>query len=251
MIEKLPYRVNIKSIQNDLNEIKKIPITLQGKEYGYSNFGGWSILSRTGKCCDGWEVGIEQCENKWYKYFLAKHLKISHPFEHINPTPAYIGEIKKIIETLDVDGFYPRRARITMIKAHTCSIVHIDNAWPGDNLNKNYMCRVHIPIITDKKCTHWTETGEHHMAADGSVYILSVNNQHQIRNNSDIDRYHLIMDVYDTRGISKSMMFEDTIQKLEISSQNFRQKINETQLTIIHQVIFELGRVIYKFFIKL
>lgn len=247
MIEKLPYNVDIELIQKDLDEIKKIPITWQGKDYGYSNFGGWSVLSRTGKCHDGWEVGIEQCENKWYKYHLAKHLKISHPFEHINPTPACIGEIKKIIETLAIDGFYPRRARITMIKAHTCSIVHIDNAWPGDNLNKNYMCRVHVPIITDKRCTHWTEVKEYHMPADGSVYILPVNNRHQIRNNSDIDRYHLIMDVYDTKGISTTMKFEDTIQKLEASSQKFRQKINKTKLTFIHQIIFEIGKIIYKF----
>lgn len=251
MIEKLPFSVDINALQKDLVEVRKIPITLQGKEYGYSNFGGWSVLSRTGTCDDGWEVGIEQCENKSYKYFLAKHLKISHPFEHINPTPACIGEIKKIIDILDTHGFYPRRARITMIKAHTFSIVHIDNAWPGDNLNGNYMCRVHVPIITDKKCTHWTEQGEFHMPADGSVYMLPVNNRHQIRNDSDIDRFHLIMDVYDTKGISKTMKFQDSIEKLKRSSQEFRDKINKTNLTIAHRVIFNLGKSFYKLFSKL
>lgn len=250
MIEKLPYSVDIKSIQKDLEEIKKIPITWQGKEYGYTNFGGWSVLSRTSTCDDGWEVGIEQCENKSYKYQLAKHLKISHPFEHINETPACIGEIKKIINTLNSDGFYPRRARITLLKANTCSIVHIDNAWPDDNLNQNYMCRVHVPIITNKKCIHWTESGEFHMPADGSVYMLPVNNLHQIRNDSNEDRYHLIIDVYDTKGISKTMKFNDDIEKLESSSKKFREKINKANLTIIHKLIFEFGKRIYKIISK-
>jgi len=251
MIEKLPYSIDVESMRKDLDKIKNIPITFQGKEYGYNNFGGWSVLSRTGRCEDGWEVGIDKCENKWYKYFLAKYLEISHPFEHVNPTPACIGEIKKIISVLDEQGFYPRRARITMIKAQTCSITHRDYPWSSDNLDDGYMCRVHVPIITNEKCTHWAERKEYHMPADGSVYILPVNNQHQIRNNSNIDRYHLIVDVYDTRGISKTMKFNDTIQKLETSAQDYRKEIDKTTVTVFHQLLFEFGKLRYKFASKL
>lgn len=249
MFEILPFKFDIELLRKNLEEIKKIPITWQAKEFGYSNFGGWSVLSRTGKCNDGWEVGIEQCENKPYKFHLAKYLKISHPFEHANKTPACIGEVEKIIDTLRDFGFYPRRARITVIKANTSSIIHSDNPW--DDLNENYCCRVHVPIITNKKCTHWTEHGEFHMPADGSVYILPVNNLHQIRNNSNIDRYHLIMDVYDTQKISNSMIFFDDIEKIKKSAESFREKIETTNLTIFHNLFFYFGKLIYKLLSKL
>lgn len=245
MIEKLPFVFNINLLKQDLEQIKKIPITWQAKEFGYSNFGGWSVLSKDGSCNDGWEVGIEQCEGKFYKYQLAKYLKISHPFEHNKKTPACIGEIEKVIDTFICNGFYPRRARITLIKSNTSSIVHIDNPW--DDLIENYSCRVHIPIITNKKCTHWTEKGEYHMPANGSSYILPVNNFHQVKNDSNEDRYHLIMDVYDTCGISKTMQFLDKIEKLENSSREFRQKIDEVNLTIFHKIIFKMGKEFYKF----
>ena len=244
MIETLPFKVDIDLIKKDLQEIVKNPITLQGEEYGYSNFGGWSVLSREGTCEDGWEVGIEACDNEWYGYHLAKHLKVSHPFEHKNKTKACIGEIEKIIETLDAHGFYPRRARITMIKANTSSIVHIDDSW--DDLTDNYACRVHVPILTNKKCTHWTEKGEFHMKADGSVYMLPVNIKHQIRNNSDQDRYHLIMDVFDTQGISKDLKFKDDVRIMEDSAKYFRYRVDNAKLTSIHKIIFNFMKSLYK-----
>lgn len=248
MFEILQFKVNVDLIKDDLEKIKTLPITWQAKEYGYSNFGGWSVLSRTGDYKDGWEVGIEQCENKPYKYHLAKYLNISHPFEHNKKTIACIGEIDNIINILEENGFYPRRARIALIKANTHSIVHVDNPW--DNLVDNYSCRIHVPIITNEKCIHWTEHGRFHMKADGSVYILSVNNLHQIQNDWDKDRYHLIIDAYDTRGISTTLKFNDNITKLKDSAKKFRDKIDNTNLTSFHKLIFYFGKMVYKFLIK-
>lgn len=248
MFEILPFKVDINLIKDDLEKIKTLPITWQGKDYGYNNFGGWSVLSRTGDHRDGWEVGIEQCENKPYKYHLAKYLKISHPFEHDKKTPACIGEINKIIDILEQNGFYPRRARVTLIKANTHSIVHIDNPW--DKLIDNYSCRIHIPILTNEKCIHWTEYGKFHMKADGSVYILAVNNLHQIQNDWDKDRYHLIVDAYDTQGISSTLKFKDDIEVLKRSSKNFRNNINSVNLTPFHKLFFYFGKVVYKFLMK-
>jgi hypothetical protein len=183
------------------------------------------------------------------KYFSQDYVRR----KVLRQTDEEIIEQDKLIdkEILDEQGFYPRRARITMIKAQTCSITHRDYPWSSDNLDDGYMCRVHVPIITNEKCTHWAERKEYHMPADGSVYILPVNNQHQIRNNSNIDRYHLIVDVYDTRGISKTMKFHDTIQKLETSAQDYRKEIDKTTVTVFHQLLFEFGKLRYKFASKL
>lgn len=241
MIEKLPFQVNIEALQSDFEKIKKFPITWQGKDFGYMNFGGWSVLSRDGTCEDGWEAAaalFNYCDNKPYKYHLAQYLKISHPFEHVNKTPACFGEIERLIDFLDSQGFYPRRARISIIKANDASSVHRDAPWPEDNLIDNYICRIHVPIITNKKCVHWTEQKTTHMPADGSVYMMSVNNLHQAQNNSNEDRYHLIMDAYDTKGFTKTMKFTDDINKLKITSQQFRETMNQTKLNLFHKVVF-------------
>ena len=241
MIEKLPFNVDIEKLKNNLEDIKKIPVTWQAKEFGYKNFGGWSVLSRSGACDDGWETAnalFQYSNNKPYKYHLAHYLKVSHPFEHINKTPACFGEIERIIDLLEEHGFFPRRARISLLAANTSSFVHSDAPWPEDNLIGNYICRIHVPIVTNNKCIHWTENGEFHMPADGSVYMLPVNNLHQIRNTSNEDRYHLIMDAYDTKGFTQTMKFDDAIEKLEKSAKQYRDRMDGTNFNFLHRSVF-------------
>lgn len=240
MIEKLPFTININAIRNDLKEIQKFPITWQAKEFGYNNFGGWSVLSRTGSCEDGWEVGVESCEGKNFNWTLAKYLNISHPFEHSKKTPACIGEIDRIISFLEENGFYPRRARVTVLKANSSSIIHSDA--PPDV----YMCRIHVPIITNSKCIHWSEGQDHHMPADGSIYMLPVNVVHQIRNDSDEDRYHLIMDAYDTKKFTSTMRYSENIRHLKYLARLYRESIDNARLTIFHKAIYFIGKEIYK-----
>ena len=52
------------------------------------------------------------------------------------------------------------------------------------------------------------------MPADGSVYMLWVNCMHQIRNDSDEDRYHIICDAYDTQGITENFRYKQNINRL-------------------------------------
>jgi len=240
MIEKLPFKVDINAMRDALHIIKQMPITMQAKEFGYNNFGGWSVLSREGTCEDGWQVGEENCEGKEYNWTLAKYLNLSHAFEHANKTPACIGEIDRIITLLEENRFYPRRARVTVLKANSSSIVHADA--PSDV----YMCRIHIPLITNPKCIHWTENGESHMPADGSVYMLPVNVLHQIRNDSDEDRYHLIMDAYDTRKFTRTMRYSGSMKSIEYLARLHRDGIDNAKLTIVHKLIYYIGKQIYK-----
>ena len=62
IVEVLPIKANIEAINRELYRIKKLhdPVW-QGSEFGYNNFGGWSIQSRTGDYKEGWEMGIEKC----------------------------------------------------------------------------------------------------------------------------------------------------------------------------------------------
>ena len=69
------------------------------------------------------------------------------------------------------------------------------------------------------------------MPADGSAYIVWVNLWHQIRNDSDEPRYHMIMDAYDTKKITQYFKYEGEFEQLENFSRRFRQEINEIELT--------------------
>jgi hypothetical protein len=87
MIEKLPFNVDIEKLKNNLEDIKKIPITWQAKEFGYKNFGGWSVLSRLGACDDGWETAnalFQYSNNKPYKYHLAHLIHLSILIKHLH-----------------------------------------------------------------------------------------------------------------------------------------------------------------------
>lgn len=204
---------------------------IQGEEYetvAYHGFGGWSITSRTGDWRDGWdffqndegeamEVYFPKNENN---YKALKFFDIAHSMEHKMPTQACVGELKRIVTQLEEAGMYPRRVRVTCLKARAKSLVHKD---AGDN---EYMARLHIPLITNNKCVFISQGQTIHMEA-GKAYGVWVNDWHQIRNDSDEDRYHLLCDFYDTKGITKQFKYNGNIQELEDHAAFMRQKIDE------------------------
>ena len=204
---------------------------IQGEEYetvAYHGFGGWSITSRTGDWRDGWdffqndegeamEVYFPKNDNN---YKSLKFFNIAHSMEHKNPTQACVGEIAFIVNQLKDLGLYPRRVRVTCLKAHAKSLVHKD---AGDS---EYMARLHIPLITNKKCVFISQ-GQNLQMEAGKAYGVWVNDWHQIRNDSDEDRYHLLCDFYDTQGITKQFSYKGNIQELEDHAKMMRQKIDE------------------------
>jgi len=204
---------------------------IQGEEYetvAYHGFGGWSITSRTGDWRDGWdffqndegeamEVYFPRNDNN---YKSLKFFNIAHSMEHKNPTQACVGEIAFVVNQLEDLGLYPRRVRVTCLKAGAKSLVHKD---ADDN---EYMARIHIPIITNKKCVFISEGTTLHMEA-GKAYAVWVNNWHQIRNDSEDDRYHIICDFYDTKEVTKQFSYKGNIQELEEHAKLMRQKIDE------------------------
>lgn len=204
---------------------------IQGEEYeteNYQGFGGWSITSRTGDWRDGWEFFQNDEGEAMEVYFpkddnnykSLKFFNIAHSMEHKNPTQACVGEIANIVNQLEELGLYPRRVRVTCLKAGSKSLVHRDGN--GDE----YMARIHIPIITNKKCVFISEGQHLHMEA-GKAYAVWVNNWHQIRNDSEDDRYHIICDFYDTKEVTKQFSYRGNIQELEDHAKMMREKIDE------------------------
>ena len=241
-IERLPYGVDIELLRKHLEDVKKVgPMIFQGSEFGYNNFGGWNLQSRSGDYRDGFQVGIEKCwrKNGTFNYHLAKFLDYSHAFEHKNKTNACIGPFADVVDFLESKGFYPRRMRITCLKPHSKSIIHRDA--PAEK----YLARIHIPLITNEKCVHWTEHGEAHMPADGSVYMLWVNCMHQIRNDSDEDRYHIICDAYDTQGITENFRYKQNINRLIEEANAYRRKLDSININPFWKIAYTIGREFY------
>lgn len=242
MIEKLNMKVNAAELRTTIPKLKEIgPMVFQGSEFGYKNFGGWNLQSRTGDYKDGFQVGVEKCwRNGKFDYRLAKFLDYSHAFEHKNKTQACLKPYATILNFLESEGFYPRRARVTCLKAGSKSIIHRDA--PDDV----YMCRIHIPIITNDQCYHWMDyKGDQkyfHMPADGSVFILPVNVMHQITNQSQQDRYHMIVDVYDTKKVTKNFKYDGDVNFLINEAKEYRKIIDSTPLPWYWKIAYSIGR---------
>lgn len=207
---------------------------IQGEEYEtpmYHGFGGWSITSRTGDWKDGWDF-FQNTEGKEMEIYFPKNknnfeaLKffgIAHSMEHKNPTQACVGEFKKIVDQLEALGMYPRRVRVTCLKARCKSLVHRD-AGDGD-----YMARLHIPLITNEKCK-FSADGQSLYMQPGKAYAVWTQIWHQIRNDSDEDRFHLICDFYDTKKVTKTFHYDGDITQLEDLAVTMRKGIDEVEI---------------------
>jgi len=208
---------------------------IQGEEYetpAYHGFGGWSLLSSNGDWKDGWDF-FQNDEGEAMETFFPKDdnnykslkfFSISMSTEHNKPTQGYQGEIAKVLDQIEALGLTPRRARVTCLKAGAKSLVHKD---ADDN---EYMVRIHIPLITNSKCKFIMAGTDLYMEA-GNAYMVWVNDWHQIRNDSDQDRYHIIMDAYDTKHITQNFKYEANIQELFDFHKSVREKITESVIT--------------------
>jgi hypothetical protein len=208
---------------------------IQGEEYetpAYHGFGGWSLLSSNGDWRDGWDF-FQNDEGMAMETFFPKNdnnykslkfFNISMSTEHKNPTQGYQGEIAHVLEQIEAMGLTPRRARVTCLKAGAKSLVHKD---ADDN---EYMARIHIPLITNPKCVFIAD-GENLYMEPGNAYMVWVNIWHQIRNDSDEDRYHIIMDAYDTKKITKHFKYEADINELIRWHNEVRELIDAAVIT--------------------
>ena len=190
-------------------------------------------MSRSADWRDGWEAIQTEAGSSLESMLPTqelimkahKHFNIAHSLEHDKPTQGYVGYIREVIDTLKDMGLTPRRARITCLKAHCKSLVHKD----ADN--DEYMARLHIPLWTNDKCVHICEGTNLNMKADGRPYVIWTNLWHQIRNDSDEDRFHILMDVYDTKHVTKNFKYEGDFSQLENYVRGVREQTESVDLT--------------------
>ena len=107
----------------------------------------------------------------------------------------------------DVMGMIPaefERVRLMKIKAKSAIGKHSDRIDKDFGLEDGNIVRIHVPIRTNdqvefylwekkEKLTNYLQVGH--------FYYVDVRAPHAVTNNSDVDRIHLVMDVYVNRGI--------------------------------------------------
>lgn len=221
-IEKLPFKFDIEKLQEELFNLI-VPLgdpIIPGGDYG-RKFGGWSVQSASGDWKDGWIsrnfqriIQRQLKKNKFEEMVkLSKKLGIHDDIKHVNPTQACGPYFTEVINTLEDAGLMPRRGRISMLEPYAESSRHKDSS------PETYAARIHIPLQTYPECIHsiWDDNDnrvDHHLPADGSVYMMFVNNHHQIFNPTEHQRYHFICSAWDTKHITENFKY-DNIEFLE------------------------------------
>jgi hypothetical protein len=196
IFEKAKLQVDIARSRDELRQIRgTLEPFMVSKTYG-----GWSVTSSDGSYLDGWlkagtrftKVSDQMTREEFAKYSTESG-RTKPILDYFKPTEACLPYLQTIVDTLESEGLYPRRVRLTLLKAGASS------DWHSDAPTWMYAVRLHIPIETNSGCIFETETESAHLPADGSVYFLPVNTTHRVKNQGSEDRIHLIADVHDTK----------------------------------------------------
>ena len=96
------------------------------------------------------------------------------------------------------------RVRLMKLEAGTIIAKHTDKV--DKDIKSGKIVRLHVPVITNKnvKMFSWLKGGlaEFHMAK-GECWWLDVSLPHKVENNSETDRVHLVVDIYNNDTIKE------------------------------------------------
>ena len=96
------------------------------------------------------------------------------------------------------------RVRLMKLEAGTIIAKHTDKV--DKDIKTGKIVRLHVPVITHEEVlmTSWLPGGiaEFHMKK-GSCWWLDVSQPHKVVNKSDIDRVHLVIDIYNNDDIKE------------------------------------------------
>lgn len=203
--EKLRLTVDIKRLQEFCaNELASLP-----PQMATEHFGGWSALSSNGSYKDGFTsstfVYDESIKNMEQVKARIAEGGVRTGLTYNLPTEIHKGYIAELLKQFEELGFYPRRARLMLLKAGGKCGMHMDNpTWL-------YGVRLHIPVFTNPQCFFETEDeGSAHLPSDGSVYLLKVNRMHRVTNLGPTDRIHFVASVHDTKGVSQHHQYTES-----------------------------------------
>lgn len=108
------------------------------------------------------------------------------------------GYVAEVLDMIEQHVGHVARTRYAVLKAGEEIKPHLD-------INTDKAVRIHIPLITHEDVIVGTKgkkrTVEQHMPADGSVWFLNQAYEHWVKNDSNVDRVHLVAVVTGQNGI--------------------------------------------------
>lgn len=168
---------------------------------GGAMFNGWTVMSRGGSYKEAWVDGSQFFKKgptgKLIFDIVAAHRAGFYPNrEHTRYTDASCSELIKLVERAKELGLSPCRARLIQLVPGATS------SWHTDGTPDKQVLRLHAVIQTNKDATFTTEGGAQHLEQD-KLFLINVNFYHSVQNNGSTPRTHLVIDVTDTRKISR------------------------------------------------
>ena len=123
-------------------------------------------------------------------------------FNKLQNTPLYDElDMDKILDKIPAEK---ERVRLMKLEAGTKIAKHTDKV--DKDIKSGKIIRLHIPVVTNENVVmkSWLKGGiaEFRMAK-GECWWLDVSLPHQVDNNSDEDRVHLVVDIYNNDTIQE------------------------------------------------
>ena len=117
-------------------------------------------------------------------------------------TPLYDElQMDGILDTIPAEK---ERVRLMKLRAGTKIAKHTDKV--DKDIKSGKIIRLHIPVVTNENVVmkSWLKSGiaEFHMSK-GECWWLDVSLPHQVDNNSDEDRIHLVVDIFNNDTINE------------------------------------------------
>ena len=103
------------------------------------------------------------------------------------------------------------RVRFMKIKANSGIGKHSDRIDKDFGIEDGNIIRIHVPIRTNDQVEFYLWEGKEKLVnylEEGHYYYVDVRAPHAVRNSSDVDRIHLVIDVYVNEEIRKLLGVE-------------------------------------------
>lgn len=136
---------------------------------------------------------------------IALMFPVNYPASHLNSRPTehwgYWQDcvsplIDFVAARLRLGVYEPAKVILSRLRAGAAITEHVDL-----NPSSQVPHKVHIPIVTSPLVTFTVEDGEYHLEP-GQAYELNNLRRHAVYNRGEVDRIHLIIEVYSTAASS-------------------------------------------------
>jgi quercetin dioxygenase-like cupin family protein len=188
------WKFDVPTLKKELEGIINLVNTLYN-----DGLTGISLTSRTGDILSGFEYTprimyppfkeqpmTEEYPNIYFDLDECKNSSVYHMLDYVKPTKALVGIFKDINDFLKQQNCNPCRMRLSCLSPGQTIPKHSDGGG----------YKLHIPIITNPNII-FNINGIDYNLEEGIAYIVDVGVHHYYTNNSDINRWHLICDIYD------------------------------------------------------